>query len=68
MADSDNSQAYHKTLETVAVVARQTNVGLELDSREQYGQFLELVKADLEERKQLFLGHPAYLYWSGVNR
>ena len=43
----------------------------ELDSREQYGQFLELVKADLEDlpdgqagRKHLFMGRPAYLYWS----
>jgi len=37
----------------------------ELDSREQYEQFLELVKEDLEERKQLFMGRPAFLYWSG---
>ena len=36
----------------------------ELDSREQYEQFLELVKADLEDRKQLFMGRPAYRYWS----
>ena len=35
----------------------------ELDSEEQYEQFLELVKADLEERKQHFFGRPAYLYW-----
>ena len=39
----------------------------ELDSREQYEQFLELVKADLEERKQIFFGRPAFLYWSGAN-
>ena len=39
----------------------------ELDGREQYRQFLDLVKADLEERKQLFFGRPAYLYWSGAN-
>ena len=38
----------------------------ELDSREQNEQFLELVKANLEERKQLFMGRPAYLYWSGA--
>ena len=31
----------------------------ELNSVEQYEQFLELVKADLEERKHLFFGRPA---------
>ena len=80
MANYHNSHAYHKTLETVAVIARQTNVGLESDRRselassEQYDQFLELVKADLEDlpdgqagRKQLFMGRSAYLYWSGAN-
>ncbi|TFB13257.1 hypothetical protein E3V33_02505 [Candidatus Marinimicrobia bacterium MT.SAG.4] len=35
----------------------------ELESDEQHEQFLELVKADLEERKHLFMGRPAYLYW-----
>ena len=39
----------------------------ELNTSEQYEQFLELVKADLEDRKQLFFGRPAYLYWSGAN-
>ncbi|MCH8272672.1 MAG: hypothetical protein IIB41_05410 [Candidatus Marinimicrobia bacterium] len=37
----------------------------ELDSEEQYEQFLQLVKADLEDRGHLFMGRPAYLYWSG---
>ena len=36
----------------------------ELYSHEQYDQYLELVKTDLEERKQLFFGRPAFLYWS----
>ena len=36
----------------------------ELDSSVQYEQFLELVKVDLEERKQLFFGRQAFLYWS----
>ena len=31
----------------------------ELNASEQYEQFLELVKADLEDRKQLFFGRPA---------
>jgi len=39
----------------------------ELHSMEQYEQFLELVKVDLEERKQLFFGWPAFLYWSESN-
>ncbi|MCH8299508.1 MAG: hypothetical protein IIC39_03090 [Candidatus Marinimicrobia bacterium] len=40
----------------------------ELAESEQYKQFLELVKTDLEQRKHLFMGRPAYLYWSGANR
>ena len=39
----------------------------ELASSEQYGQFLELVKTDLDERKRLFMGRPAFLYWPGAN-
>jgi len=42
----------------------------ELNTREQYQQFLELVKSDLEDlrdsqagRKQYFIGRSAYLYW-----
>ena len=32
----------------------------ELNASEQYEQFLELVKADLEDRKQLFFGRPPH--------
>ena len=39
----------------------------ELNASEQYEQFLELVKADLEERNLLFFGRPAFLYWSESN-
>jgi len=39
----------------------------ELDSSEQYRQFMDLVKADLEERKHLFMGRPAFMYWLVMN-
>ena len=47
----------------------------ELNASEQYEQFLELVKADLEDlpdvqagRKHLFMGRPAFSYWTGQTK
>ena len=39
----------------------------ELDSQEQYDQFLDLVKADLEKRKQYFFDRPEDFCWLGAN-